>query len=166
MKQREYPAWMGKMRSLTAEEIDAFLAGPHTARIGTLRPDGRPYVNPVWQHWTGEVLYVIARERSAYVRNLQANPAVAVSVALDEAPFTRVLVEGKAEVEGPRVLEGRFLEIAEQMAVRYMGERGPEYLEPTADRPRYLVRIRPEKITSWEGVEWHPKYLPEEGQDR
>jgi hypothetical protein len=26
-------------------------------------------------------------------------------------------------------------------------------------RPRYLVRVQPEKITSWEGVEWHPKYL-------
>lgn len=165
MAKREYPAWMGKMRSLTGEEIGELLAGPLTARLATVKPDGRPYISSVWQHWTGEVLYVIAREKSAYVRNMLHNPAVAVSVALDEAPFTRVLIEGRAEVEGPRVLEGEILAIGEQMAVRYMGERGPEYLQPTAGRPRYLIRIVPEKITSWEGVEWHPKYLPEEGQD-
>ena len=47
------------------------------------------------------------------------------------------------------------------MAVRYLGERGPEYLEPSQPRPRYLVKLMPEKITSWEEVEWHPKYLDE-----
>jgi hypothetical protein len=26
------------------------------------------------------------------------------------------------------------------------------------DRPRYLVRITPVQIKTWEGVEWHEKY--------
>ena len=43
-------------------------------------------------------------------------------------------------------------------AVRYLGEHGPEYLEPTADRPRYLIKFTPTKVTSWEGVEWAEKY--------
>lgn len=45
------------------------------------------------------------------------------------------------------------------MARRYLGKRGPDYLDNTLDRPRYMVRLAPEKITSWEGVEWAAKYL-------
>lgn len=165
MGKRDYPPWMGKMRGLTEEEISQFLSGPVVARLATVRPDGRPYVNPVWQHWDGRFLYLIAREKSAFVGNLRHDPAVAVSVALDQAPFTRVLIQGRAEVEPPRLLEGELLEIARKMAVRYLGERGAEYLEPTADRPRCLIRVIPEEVTSWEGVEWHPKYLPQGEQE-
>jgi hypothetical protein len=50
------------------------------------------------------------------------------------------------------------------MALRYLGERGPEYLVPTYERPRYLIRFTPSKIISWEGVEWAQHYLnPTEG---
>ena len=44
------------------------------------------------------------------------------------------------------------------MATRFLGERGPEYLVPTLDRPRYLVEITPTKMTTWDGVEWAEKY--------
>jgi hypothetical protein len=47
----------------------------------------------------------------------------------------------------------------------YLGEHGPEYLEPSRSRPRYLVKFIPETIVSWEGVEWHPKYLSETEND-
>ena len=38
---------MGKMRALTNEEIVEFLSGPIVARLGTVRPDGSPYVTPI-----------------------------------------------------------------------------------------------------------------------
>lgn len=162
MAKRQYPEWMGKMRALTNEEIKEFLAGPVVARVATIKPDGSPYVAPVWQEYDGQALYFIPREKSAFVPNIKANPRIAISCALDSAPYTRVLFEGQAEiVEGPVPMEGLTLEIARRMAVRYLGEHGPEYLEPSRDRPRYLVKLVPEKVTSWEGVEWHPKYLNE-----
>jgi len=154
---------MGKMRSLTAGEIAEFLAGPVVARLATITPEGTPYVVPVWQHYEDGKLYVIPRERSAFVQHIQQNPAVAVSCALDSAPYTRVLFQGKARiVEGPKPMEGKTLEIAEKMSLRYLGEHGPEYLKPTLNRPRYLVEIVPDRVTSWEGVEWHPRYYTEE----
>lgn len=150
---------MGKMRALTKKEIKEFLAGPIVARLGTVKPDGNPYVNPVWQHYNGRELYFIPRERSAFVRNIKANPRVCISCALDSGHYTRVIFEGKAEIlEGPTLMKGRALRIARSMARRYLGRRGPDYLENTLDRPRYLVRLVPEKITSWEGVEWAAKY--------
>lgn len=163
MSKREYPAWMGKMRALTNEEIKEFLAGPIVARVAMVKPDGTPYLAPVWQEYDGEALYFIPREKSAFVAYIQASPHLAISCALDHAPYTRVLFQGKAEIiEGPKPMEGVTLEIARRMAVRYLGEQGPEYLEPSRPRPRYLIKLIPDTITSWEGVEWHPKYLDEE----
>ena len=52
----------------------------------------------------------------------------------------RARAEGVAEiVDGPVRVSGRVLNIAREMAVRYMGRDGPRYLGATADRPRYLV---------------------------
>ncbi len=167
MTTRTYPEWMGKMRGLTDAEIAEFLAEPIVARLGTVTQEGTPYVSPVWQEYDAEekVLYIIGRERSAYVRHLQRQPQVSVSCARDNAPYTRVLFLGRAEVvEGPVTAgEGSWQPIGERMARRYLGERGPEYLEPTLDRPRYLIKVIPEKVISWEGVEWADQYLELEG---
>jgi len=154
---------MGKMRGLTNEEIIEFLAGPIVARLGTVKPDGAPYIAPVWQEYDGEAVYFIPRAKARYMKYIKENPRICISCAMDSAPFTRVLFEGEAEIlEGPKPMEGRMLEIGRRMALRYLGERGPEYLEASLSRPRYLVRLKPEKITSWEGVEWHPKYLEDD----
>jgi hypothetical protein len=43
------------------------------------------------------------------------------------------------------------------MVVRYSGEPGLGYLQATIDKPRYLLRISPEKVTTW-ATGWHPRY--------
>src|SRR5690606_21598738 len=154
--------WMGANRGMTPEEIKRFLAGPIVARIATIDADGIPYITPVWQEWDGEALWVVPRLKPAFVKHIQQNPNVAVSCAMDSGTYARVLFRGKAEIVfGPAPMEGQCLEIAQRMAVRYLGEHGPEYLVPTQDRPRYLVKITPDSIVSWEGVEWANKYLNE-----
>ena len=55
-------------------------------------------------------------------------------------------------------MTGRMLQIAEEMALRYMGPNGPGYIQRTADRPRCLIAVTPENIVSWAGGEWHPRY--------
>jgi nitroimidazol reductase NimA-like FMN-containing flavoprotein (pyridoxamine 5'-phosphate oxidase superfamily) len=160
---REYPEWMGKMRGLTPEEVTEFLAGPVVARIATIDETGFPYITPVWQEWDGSAMYIIPREKTAFVRHIKNNPKVAISCALDSGTYTRLLFRGTAEIVfGPAPMEGLCLEIGRRMAVRYLGPRGEEYLVPTQDRPRYLVRVAPDpdkKMITWDGVEWHEKYV-------
>lgn len=145
---------------LSRREIDDLLARPIIARIATVRPDGAPHVAPVWQQWDGEAMWVIPRSRSSWFENLAQEPRVCISCADDIEPeHSRVTIEGIAEVvEGPVGLVGRVKEIADEMAVRYMGPDGPVYAAKTADRLRYLVKVTPTKITSWRG-EWHPRYI-------
>ncbi len=159
-EKREYPEWMGKMRALYPPEIQEFLDGPIVARIATIDSKGDPYITPVWQEWDGEAMWVIPRAKTVFVQHLKRNPRVAVSCAMDSSPYTRALFRGSAEiVAGPALMEGEWLEMGRRMALRYFGERGPEYLEPSRVRPRYWVKILPEKTISWEGVEWAAKYL-------
>lgn len=149
------------MPKLTKSQIDQFLAEPIIARLATVKPDGSPFIAPVWQQWDGEVMWIIPRSQSSFVENIRHEPRVCVSCADDVNPaHTRVAIEGRAEiVEGPVPLEGRVKEIADEMAVRYMGPDGPTYAAKTADRLRYLVRVTPTKMTSWEGSEWHSRYI-------
>ena len=104
-------------------------------------------------------MYIIPREKSRFMEYVKNEPRVAVSCADDVDPdHPRVLIEGTAEiVEGPVKMTGKMLEIAREMVVRYAGEPGLAYLESTIDNPRYLLRITPEKMTTWVKG-WHPRY--------
>lgn len=155
--------WMGKNAPLTRAEMDAFLQKGVVARLATVKSDGAPYVVPLWQEWDGEFFWLVPRNRSAFIAHIRHEPRVMLSIALESNPYTRVSCEGTAEVvEGPVDSQGgraRWVAFARRMSVRYLGEHGPDYLEPTMDRPRYLVKVTPQKLSTWEGVEWHQKYM-------
>ena len=154
-------SWMGGNRGLSREELAAFLSRPWVCRLATVQPSGAPYVVPVWYEYdpATQHLAIVARERSAYVAHIKHEPRVSISVADDATGHMRALIEGRADIlEGPTTT-GRWVEIGRRMAARYLGEqRGPEYLESTLTRPRYLIRVTPEKIRTWQGTEWHPSY--------
>ena len=44
------------------------------------------------------------------------------------------------------------------MSIRYLGENGPKYLEPTLDKPRWLIRLEPVKLQTWQGKDWAGRY--------
>ncbi len=148
------------------KDLRGFLSQAIIARLGTSH-DGQPYVVPVWFHYDGEAFWVIARSRSEYVRHIQANPRVALSIARDDGDLSRVLVLGRAEiVEGPS-RTGRWRELGRAMARRYLGEQGGEaYFQRTINQPRYLIRIVPQTLRSWRGRgQWHPRYyVGEDGE--
>ena len=58
----------------------------------------------------------------------------------------RVLVRGEAEVLEEPNIGGRWVEIARRMSLRYLGHRGPDYLVPTLNEPRWLLFVRPRKL--------------------
>src|SRR5512135_1697192 len=95
---RETPEWMGKNSGLSRQEVADFLSGPVVARVATIDEEGYPYITPVWQEWDGEALWIVPRERSAWVRHIKTNPRIAVSCAQDTGTYKRVLFRGKAEI--------------------------------------------------------------------
>ena len=159
MTDKKTTEWLGKNRKLTPAEIKEFLAGPVVARIATIDENGVPYVTPAWQEWDGEAFWIVPRERSAWVAHIKKNPNVGISCAQDSGTYKRVTAQGKAQIVfGPAPMQGQCLDVANRMALRFLGEHGPEYLAPTYDRPRYLIKIVPTKMLTWDGIEWARKY--------
>jgi PPOX class probable F420-dependent enzyme len=68
--------------------------------LGTVRPDGRPHLIPVWFFWDGEAITIYSQPNNQKMRNLQHN--INVTLALDTADEGDdvVIVEGKAELLG------------------------------------------------------------------
>ena len=67
-------------------------------------------------------------------------------------------LQGEAQVVEKPNVGGRWVEIANEMSLRYLGEDGPKYLVPTLNEPRWLFFIKPKKIYSWQGTDWARRY--------
>lgn len=159
----------GRGGALSPSRMEKFLAWRALARLAVTRPDGSPYVVPVWYHWDGETLWFVGRERSEWCLFLEDDPRLAAVVDVEgpieiegEAFLTpKVVFEGVAEIVERPGEGSRWMEIAREMAHRYRGEAGLRYLEESRDYPRWLIRVVPTSIRSWEGGGWAKRYEPE-----
>lgn len=145
---------------LSPEEQRAFFRRPLLARLATVAPDGSPYIAPLWYEWSeadGGFLFVI-RERARFVPYLLHEPRVCLSIASETPPYARCTILGRAEILGRPGESEAWRPIAERMARAYIGERGPGYIDGTAQFPRWLVRVVPESMTTWRGGGWARRY--------
>ena len=150
--------------ALADEELARFLEAPWNGRIATVDPEGWPYVAPVWYEFerASRSFLVVGRERARWIAHLRGNPRVAFHVADDLHPHhTRVQVQASARIlEGPVAPSASpsLLALTHRLSRRYLGPDGPRYAERTISRPRVLVRLVPERWSTWTGQEWHPRY--------
>lgn len=150
-------SWRGKIGALRSGELDDFLAGGVIARLACLDGNGWPYVVPCWHEWDGDAFWVVARKMSAWAQFLADDPRCAITID-EDAGQRKVAAQCTAHlVEQPNV-GGAWVPIAERMSIRYLGENGPKYLEPTLDKQRWLFRLEPVAMQTWQGVEWAGKY--------
>ena len=105
--------------------------------------EGWPYVVPTWYQWADGGFYIIPRARSAWARYMADDGRVSISIDSHDPPYVKIQTQGEAEViEEPNV-GGRWVEIANEMSLRYLGENGPKYLVPTLNEPRWLFFVKP-----------------------
>lgn len=161
----------GKLGGLDTEEMDKFLAGNYLARVACLTPDGAPYIIPLWYQWDGEAMWLVGRRRAVWCEYMKNDPRVSLVV---DAPHSepdesgksmeipKVIMQGNAVIAEEPNVGGRWVEVAKEMSYRYLGPNGPEYLTGTIQQPRWLIKVEPTRITSWQGVGWARRYWVEE----
>jgi hypothetical protein len=150
-------SWRGTVGALDDDAIEAFLEEPQIARLACLDLNGWPYAVPAWQEWRDGSFWLVAREKSAWARFLQNDERCALTI--DETGAQRK-VTGQfraAIVEEPNI-GGAWVAVAERMSIRYLGENGVKYLQPTLDKPRWLIRLDPVKMQTWQGNDWAGRY--------
>jgi PPOX class probable F420-dependent enzyme len=132
---------------MTQEELHAFLTETRIfAKVATNGPDGWPAVSPAWYEYDGEVFWLVTKELAGFCQNMLRDPRVTLCIDNPEPPYRRVFVRGRAEV-----VDEDWVELGRRMVVRYLGEQGLDYFEATLELPRVLVRVRPERISTWNG---------------
>ena len=144
----------GDPRLMDSAVAQRLLASTIPARYAYTSADGTPRVVASWFHWTGEELvmptFISAphiRHPAYRVRDLRANPEVAVTIDTESFPPESLTIRGRAEVTE---VDGIVPEYA-LAAHRYLGEEeAGTYLaqidHPTTRMARIAVRPR------WVGV--------------
>ena len=153
--------WRGKVGKMSEVEINDFFAEGPICRLGCLDKDGWPYIAPCWFEYKDGGFYIIPRARSVWAKHIQRDGRVFLCIDESSMMNRRVLVKGEATVLEEPNIGGRWVEIGRPMSVRYLGERGPDYVEPTMVEPRWLLFVRPLTMKSWQGVDWHKRYKHE-----
>jgi len=107
------------MSAMSEQERRRFLLDTaRTAKLATVRPDGRPHVAPVWFDLDGDDLVFSTGERSVKGRNLIADPRLSICVDDEQPPFEFVIIEGRAELSRD---PGALREWAGRIGARYLG---------------------------------------------
>ena len=150
-----------KAGAMDSDRIEAFLSKGMTLRLACLKPNGDPFLIPCWHQWEKEegcdvgedcwgTFWVVPRSRSKWAR---------VSACIDDVnTMEKFHFDGVAELVEESVIGGKWVGIAEKMSIRYLGPDGPKYLGPTLNQPRWLFRLVPTRVRTWQGVGWAKSY--------
>jgi PPOX class probable F420-dependent enzyme len=115
--------------------------------LTTVRSDGQPQASPVWFVWDGETFLIFSQPDAQKLRNLAANPRVAVHVDTDEAGEDVVTIDGAAAVDPDAPSSDQL----EEYQVKY--REGIQAIGTTpADLARdfsVAIRIRPTRVRTW-----------------
>jgi PPOX class probable F420-dependent enzyme len=140
------------MHVMSEEEWMAFLTDqPRTAKLATVRADGRPHVAPIWIALDddGTVVFTTHGD-SRKGKSIRRDPRVALCVDDDRPPFSFVTIEGTAEISED--LE-EMLRWATRIGGRYMGaEVASAYGKRNAVPGELLVRMRPTHVVARAGI--------------
>jgi PPOX class probable F420-dependent enzyme len=139
------------MKVMSREESRAFLmASPHTAKVATVRPDGRPHVAPVWFDLDGDDVIFTTWHTSVKARDLRRDPRISLCVDDERPPFSFVLIEGTARLSD-NLDEVRAW--ATRIAGRYMGTmRAKAYGARNGVAGELLVRVTPTRVVAHSGI--------------
>jgi PPOX class probable F420-dependent enzyme len=142
------------MPAMTPEETwDFLMAGTRTAKVATVRTDGRPHVKPVWFELAGQpaAFQLLFTTHSGTVtgRNLSHDPRVMLAVDDPEPLYSFVLIEGTAELSTNL---DEIIVVATRLGGRYMGDdRAAEYGARNGVPTERLVRVTPTRVLAERG---------------
>ena len=134
------------MGTLNTAEVDEFLSQPQTAQLVTMYAAGAPHVAPVWFLWDNGRAMVMAGRTTVKVCNIRRNPAVALSVATADHPYSFVTIEGTASITDTGLDD-----MVRRTCVLYEGDqRGAEFAAQLLSEERLtLIVITPNRFISW-----------------
>ncbi len=109
--------------------------------LATVNADGTPQVTPVWIDFDGTHVLVNSARGRKKDKNMERNPAVALSIQDPDNPYRYLEVRGKVD----EITESGADNHIDAMAKKYIGKDKYPWKGPT--EVRVLYKIRPEHIS-------------------
>ena len=131
--------------SLTAGELESYLAEQRTVRVATVRPDGAPHVVPLWFVWHGGGLFLNSTLGNPTVDNMMRT-GVASAVIDDGESYDAlrgVVLTGSVA----RLSDGPPPDVERIWSDKYLG--GSE-LPYRRWKDRTWLRLDPDRVASWD----------------
>jgi len=129
---------------LTAEQRAFLMEQVRTAKLATVRKDGRPHVVPIWFDLDGDTLVFTTGQTTIKAANIRRDPRVCLCVDDETPPFAYIMIEGTAIMTADR---DALLHWAARIGGRYMGaELAEAYGKRNAVEGELLVRITPARV--------------------
>jgi PPOX class probable F420-dependent enzyme len=122
------------------KSVCRLLEAQNVCTVCTFALDGSIHAQPVWVDTDGEDVLLNSVGDRAWVRNLKRSPRVTCNVLNLQNPYEFVEIRGRACAATRTGAD----EHIHRMARKYLGLE--EYPWMSADQPRLLVRVRPERI--------------------
>ena len=119
----------------------SLLDGKNFAVVATLDRDGSPHTTTVWYVRDGDTVLFSSAGHRAKIRNLERDPRVSLTVYDLANPYSAIDIRGTAELEVDAQRE-----LPDRLSQRYLGQDAAP--EPE-DVVRYIVRVRPDKVTAF-----------------
>ena len=139
------------MEKMTKEEVTEFLLEmPRTAKIATVREDGRPHVAPIWFDLDGDTLIFTTWHESVKAANMARDGRISLCVDDEVPPFAYVLIEGEVDISTD---PDELLHWATRIAGRYMGPNLAEaYGKRNSVKGELLVRVTPTHVVAQKNI--------------
>lgn len=124
------------------ERTRAFLSEPNVAMLATVSPTGRVQATPVWFMLDGDQIIVNTSRGRVKLRNLEANPHLALTVVDPKNMYRYTQIQGKAVRFDPK----NGARDIDRLSKRYRGE-SYSYQSGGGPEDRVTIVIQPLKIS-------------------
>jgi nitroimidazol reductase NimA-like FMN-containing flavoprotein (pyridoxamine 5'-phosphate oxidase superfamily) len=137
--------------SMSPEETDDFLSGPHTGQLAT----NGPTIRPLWYQWEDGAFWIISGPWAKLYERVQKDPRVAFCIDIgdfDNGIVKQVIANGSAEIHDYDVDRAR------RLLYRYLGPDEESWSDAPDDYRGYLrddgppgavfLRLQPAKLTA------------------
>jgi nitroimidazol reductase NimA-like FMN-containing flavoprotein (pyridoxamine 5'-phosphate oxidase superfamily) len=131
--------------SLTAGELESYLAEQRTVRVATVRPDGAPHVVPLWFVWHGGGLFLNSTVGNPTVDNMMRTGMASAVIDDGESydALRGVVLTGRVA----RLGDGPPPDVERIWSDKYLG--GSE-LPYRRWKDRTWLRLDPDRVASWD----------------
>ena len=146
--------------ALTAEEQEQFLNDGWTLQVATNGPGGFPHLAPMWYVMIDGVIHFTTFGKSQKIVNLRRDPRISVMLETGQAyeELRGLVIRGNAEIDEDVETTASVMSV---VGNKYRGlpipTETPEAALPAAAK-RVTVRIRPERVYSWDHTKLGGRY--------